>query len=678
MNPFHRLVHALGFAAKRFVCPMPNGKPRSRTILDVKAFEDRVVPSGVEFRSIDGSGNNLANPSWGQAGTNFLRVAPSDYEDGISTASGSDRVSARVISNVIADQAGQSLTSERLLSAMMYAWGQFIDHDLDLTKSGTSESLPIPVPKGDPWFDPTASGLQTIPLIRSAAATGTGTSTANPRQQVNLITPWLDGSMIYGSDLKTALSLRTQSGGLMKTSANNLLPVDSGGMFVAGDIRVNENPGLTSLQTLFVREHNRIAKQISTANPQMNDEEIYQRARMWVIAEIQVITYKEWLPTLTGSAMTPYRGYDNHANPAISNEFSTAGFRIGHSMLGDDVKFLGNDGLPIREGVSLAQAFFNPSLVSETNIDPVLKYLASDPSSEIDTRVVDSVRNFLFGPPGSGGLDLASLNIQRGRDHGLADYNTTRKAYGLPMATNFSQITNDPQLASKLKQLYGSVNNVDLWVGILAENHVANGSVGPTAKAIINEQFNRLRAADRFWYQRIFQGRELQQLESTTLSQVIARNTGLSTVQSNAFVFRAVISGTVFADANRNAQIDREQGLANRTVQLVDALTNEVIATKQTDSRGNFSFNVSDGLRTGRYLVKATIVAGETITTSTKPISVNSDGFYKADIGLFRTPPPRNGNPMIAGRTAFSDSTPFQHFVLLGVGLNRMNDPWLN
>jgi hypothetical protein len=587
-------------------------------------------------------------------------------------------VSARVISNVIADQAGQSLTSERLLSAMMYAWGQFIDHDLDLTKSGTSESLPIPVPKGDPWFDPTASGLQTIPLIRSAAATGTGTSTANPRQQVNLITPWLDGSMIYGSDLKTALSLRTQSGGLMKTSANNLLPVDSGGMFVAGDIRVNENPGLTSLQTLFVREHNRIAKQISTANPQMNDEEIYQRARMWVIAEIQVITYKEWLPTLTGSAMTPYRGYDNHANPAISNEFSTAGFRIGHSMLGDDVKFLGNDGLPIREGVSLAQAFFNPSLVSETNIDPVLKYLASDPSSEIDTRVVDSVRNFLFGPPGSGGLDLASLNIQRGRDHGLADYNTTRKAYGLPMATNFSQITNDPQLASKLKQLYGSVNNVDLWVGILAENHVANGSVGPTAKAIINEQFNRLRAADRFWYQRIFQGRELQQLESTTLSQVIARNTGLSTVQSNAFVFRAVISGTVFADANRNAQIDREQGLANRTVQLVDALTNEVIATKQTDSRGNFSFNVSDGLRTGRYLVKATIVAGETITTSTKPISVNSDGFYKADIGLFRTPPPRNGNPMIAGRTAFSDSTPFQHFVLLGVGLNRMNGPWLN
>jgi hypothetical protein len=347
-------------------------------------------------------------------------------------------------------------------------------------------------------------------------------------------------------------------------------------------------------------------------------------------------------------------------------------------MLGDDVKFLGNDGLPIREGVSLAQAFFNPSLVSETNIDPVLKYLASDPSSEIDTRVVDSVRNFLFGPPGSGGLDLASLNIQRGRDHGLADYNTTRKAYGLPMATNFSQITNDPQLASKLKQLYGSLNNVDLWVGILAENHVANGSVGPTAKAIINEQFNRLRAADRFWYQRIFQGRELQQLESTTLSQVIARNTGLSTVQSNAFVFRAVISGTVFADANRNAQIDREQGLANRTVQLVDALTNEVIATKQTDSRGNFSFNVSDGLRTGRYLVKATIVAGETITTSTKPISVNSDGFYKADIGLFRTPPPRNGNPMIAGRTAFSDSTPFQHFVLLGVGLNRMNGPWLN
>ena len=152
-------------------------------------------------------------------------------------------------------------------------------------------------------------------------------------------------------------------------------------------------------------------------------------------------------------------------NPGIANEFSTAAFRFGHSMLGDDVEFLDNNGQPVADEVELSQAFFNPPLVTQNGIDPILKYLASDPASEIDTKVVDSVRNFLFGPPGSGGLDLASLNIQRGRDHGLADYNTVRAAYGLPKVTSFAQITSDPQLQAQLKQLYGSVNNIDLWVG---------------------------------------------------------------------------------------------------------------------------------------------------------------------------------------------------------------------
>src|SRR5581483_4659169 len=115
-------------------------------------------------------------------------------------------------------------------------------------------------------------------------------------------------------------------------------------------------------------------------------------------------------------------------------------------------------------------AFFNPALLAGTGIGPVLKYLSSDPSSEVDPTVVNSVRNFLFGPPGAGGLALASLNIQRGRDHGLADYNPMRAAYGLPRVTDFSQITSNADVQAKLKALYGSVNNIDAWVGALAED----------------------------------------------------------------------------------------------------------------------------------------------------------------------------------------------------------------
>ena len=129
-------------------------------------------------------------------------------------------------------------------------------------------------------------------------------------------------------------------------------------------------------------------------------------------------------------ALTAYRGYNPNVDPSIANEFSTAAFRL-HTLINDDVEFFGNDGRAVRDEVELSEAFFNPDLLKQTGIDSILKYAASTLAQEDDNQIVDSLRNFLFGQPGQGGLDLASLNIQRGRDHGLADYNAVRKAYGL-------------------------------------------------------------------------------------------------------------------------------------------------------------------------------------------------------------------------------------------------------
>ena len=95
---------------------------------------------------------------------------------------------------------------------------------------------------------------------------------------------------------------------------------------------------------------------------------------------------------------------------------------------------------------------------------------------------------------------LLPKSIRRGRDHGLADYNTVREAYALPRVTNFDQITSNVELRGKLQALYGSVDNIDLWVGGLAEDHVPGGSVGETVRAIISDQFERLRDGDRFFY----------------------------------------------------------------------------------------------------------------------------------------------------------------------------------
>jgi len=589
------------------------------------------------YRSIDGTGNNLANPEWGSAGQQLLRVAPAEYGDGVSTPAGADRPSAREISNLVSAHSDEATPNDRGTTAYIYIWGQFLDHDLDLTRTATPrESFPIDVPAGDPFFDPDGTGTQTLPFNRSVYDASTGTDASNPRQQLNQITAWIDGSMIYGSDATTATSLRTFTGGLLKTSDGDLPPTDAAGNFLAGDIRANENVELTSMHALFVREHNRLAAQYAAQDPSLTDEELYQKARATVIAEIQVVTYNEWLPALLGSnALDAYRGYDPTVNPGIANEFSTAAFRL-HTTINDDVEFFDNDGRPVTfsyvndagetvtvEGeVALSDAFFNPDLLRGSGVDTILKYAASTHSEEFDTQIVDSLRNFLVTRP-VGGVDLAALNIQRGRDHGLADYNTVRAAYGLPRVTSFAQITSDLDLQAALEEAYGTVDNIDLWVGAMAEDHVRGGSTGPLVKAILADQFERLRDGDRFWYQRVFSGRELAQLERTTLSDIIERNTGVEGLQEDVFFFKAEVRGQVFDDRNGDgAQGRSERGLAGVAVELVND-EGEVIATTRTGRDGTYRF---DQFReTGDYQVRVVVPAGRAATTeATRDVLVST------------------------------------------------------
>lgn len=632
MNPITSLPALFGLNS-------PLRRRRLRSWLRLEPLEDRAQPSS-SFPSIDGTGHNPTNPEWGSTGIELLRRAAAEYEDGASAPAGADRPSAREISNAVADQPDDVPLNNRDMSAFVYVWGQFIDHDLDLTLAASpAEPFPISVPTGDPFFDPLAAGTQIIPLNRANYNPATGTEAGNPRQQINSITAWIDASMVYGSDAETAAKLRTFSGGHLKTGDGNLLPTDpDSGAVMAGDIRAAENPELTAMQVLFVREHNRIADEIAAENSGLTDEEIYQQARLRVIGEIQAITFNEFLPALLGSAAPRgYSGYRPNVNPGIANEFSTAAFRIGHTLVGDEIEFLDNDGNAIRPPLSLREAFFNTGVLVETGIDPILKYVASDRANEVDTLVIDDLRNFLFGPPGAGGLDLASLNIQRGRDHGLADYNSVRAAYGLPRVRSFAQITSNRQLQQALQDLYGDVDNIDLWVGGLAEDHLPGSSVGPTFARIIADQFARLRAGDRFWYQNAFTGSERRELERTSLADVIRRNTGVTNLQDNVFFFRASISGHVFADTNGDGIRNRgERGLRGRVVELLDA-DGVVLATAVTRRDGGYRF---DHLDLGTYQVREVLPPGAVATRQPDVIEITR-GMELRGMNLGETPPQR-------------------------------------
>ncbi len=508
----------------------------------------RQFPS--EYRTIDGDGNNRANPAWGAAQIPFVRSIAPAYPDGLSQPSGDSRPSARLLSERLSAQEN-SIHNERDATDFVWQWGQFLDHDLDETPTADpSEPFPIAVPLGDPSFDPMGTGTRIIPLSRSAYVH----DVTGVRRQVNALTAFIDGSQVYGSDEDRARALRSLDGsGRLKTTASPhgpLLPYNTAGfpnaggsaasLFLAGDVRANEQVGLTAMHTLFVREHNHWAEHLKRMDPQLSDDDLYQMARVLVVAELQAITYREFLPVLLGhDALSPYRGYRKEVNPGISNLFATAAYRIGHSMLSDNLQRYERNGQPSPAGpLPLAKAFFDPSIVETGGIDVLLRGLASQPAQRIDTRIVSGVRNFLFGPPGAGGFDLAALNIQRGRDHGLPDYNSVRAAFGLsPLTSVYDIDAVEPELVRELDYLYGSPDQIDPWVGLLAEAHVEGAMVGETVRAVLADQFTRLRDGDRFWYQNYLHPNLRNLVERQSLAVIIRRNTGIgSEIQDQVFL----------------------------------------------------------------------------------------------------------------------------------------------
>ncbi len=508
-------------------------------------------PAG--YRPIPETGNNVTHPTWGTPGEDLVRGrSGAHYADGISAMAGAGRPSPRVASDLFAQTT--SIPSRIGLSDYIWTWGQFLDHDLDLTE-GTAESAPVAVPAGDPFFDPSNTGTQVIPFHRGLFDPTTGFTT--PRQQVNEITGFIDGSNVYGSSDARAQWLRTMSGGTLKVTATpvgRMLPFNDGTqpnagspekpnlsttLFVSGDIRVNEQPTLACMHTLFVREHNRLAAQIAAESPELSDDEIYQRARAIVIGELEHVTYDEFLPALLGpGGIGPDRGYDPNVDPSVRLVFSGAAYRLGHTLLSPFIQRLREDGSPIPAGpLALRDAFFSaaPPLLMDSGIEPFLRGLVAQRSQELDSKIIDDVRNFLFGQPGQGGLDLVSLNVQRGRDFGLPDFNTVRADYGLKRKRSFAEISSDPSIAAALAATYGLVDNIDAFVGFFTEDDVPGGIVGDTLRTVIVDQFVRSRAGDRFWYERTLSAGDLKRVHGTRLSDVIRWNTTVRKIKDDVF-----------------------------------------------------------------------------------------------------------------------------------------------
>jgi peroxidase len=539
---------------------------RTKRVVESKVFQHISRPPmppnttcpQAKYRTLDGTCNNIGlnRTEWGASEIALLRELPAEYgaANRNSALAGDNKPSARAVSNTLSDEPVETFNKYGL-STLVYIWGQFLDHDITLTPTGTTESIPVKLPANEPLF------TMDIPFKRSEAFTGTGI--INPRQQANLNTAWIDASNVYGTDATRAKWLRTLVDGKLRTSQGNLLPYNtvngeySGALdptapsmtgdnngttktFVAGDVRAAEHPGLTSMHTLFVREHNRICDRLKREGLR-NDEEMYQRARKEVGGIIQAITYQEYLPAL-GVTLNPFLRYNPNVRPDITNTFATAAYRFGHSVVADNILLKDSQCQDVGSGVvDLLEVFFNTATVRQYGIDPILKGLSAHKEYEMDLKVNSVLRNMLFGDPNSPvtfGLDLVSLNIQRGRDHGLPSYNKIRQFYTGRAATSFADITTADSTATRLRTLYGNINNIDAWVGLLAEDQLPNKSVGRTLHAILKSQFESLRDGDFYFYLNDpnLGLRERDLVRNTRFSDLIKRNTSITVLQANAFV----------------------------------------------------------------------------------------------------------------------------------------------
>lgn len=556
-----------------------------RIVLVLCAILHMLPPTALaEQRSYDGSGNNLANPLWGAANRPLVRISyPSSYPgNGLGEVMLSDaqRANPRTVSNTLSRQL-QSQPSARGLSDYVTIWGQFLDHDLSLTTSsaGATTNGTAHIAIQDPE-DPL--GPNPLPFVRSNFVSGGAVGPV--RQQVNEVTSYIDGSQVYGSSAVRAAALRTDSGAGAKLlmSSGDLLPFNTMGLpnqnrgplpdsslFVTGDIRTNENAGLIAMHTIFAREHNRLVDKIAMQHPAMSAEDQYQLARAIVGAEVQIVTYREFLPALLGTAAAPVvedYAYDPNLRADITQSFAHSAFRLGHSTVSPAFPLVDNRGTELSQS-TLTSTFFNPTLISSNAgaVDWLIKGAATQISQEVDLLMIDGLRNFAMGPPGSGGLDLMALDIQRGRDHGLLDYNSFRGSYDLPVYTTFDQITTNAGLAQALSDVYqNNLSNVDSFVAGLAEDHVPGASVGPLFQAIIAAQFERLRDGDRFFHRSndaglYFNGvlrseiAAIINLDELSLADVIRWNTSITNLQDNVFLAeRFVRSG----DFNGDGQLD--------------------------------------------------------------------------------------------------------------------------
>ncbi|KAJ8665027.1 hypothetical protein QAD02_006689 [Eretmocerus hayati] len=497
-------------------------------------------PISKRYRTYDGTCNNPSQ--LGRALSAYKRVLEAEYADGVQTPRtlgilGTLLPSPRRISLQVIEP---SVSSNRSFSAMLAAFGQFLERDMTqiAISRGTNgsqisccppnggshpECFPVNLGSDDPAFH--AGGSSCMEFVRSAPAAQCKIGT---RQQLNEVSAFIDGSALYGSDADSARASREFiSGRLLEP-----LPTDSNDLNDNLDAEPNH---LAVMRLIWSRQHNLVADRLALENPEWDDEKLYQESRRLVIAQLQHVTYAEFLPVVIGESETkakslgplptgfrPRKQFGTDLDdPSVANHFAAAAFTFVRSPRAARLT---------AKVTSTTATNKNSEKVGVNTLSSKPDLKATDSTS---TRPKTSLYLSEFDPicnqdGSSCKLDFISSNIQRGRDHGLPGYAKWREYCGLTKPTKFDDLAGDidAQTLDSLLKHYDNVEDVDLYTGASVEMAKGDALLGPTFTCMITRQFQSLQAGDSYWYEFAdqpgsFSADQLAAIKNTTFARIL-------------------------------------------------------------------------------------------------------------------------------------------------------------
>jgi len=491
------------------------------------------------YRTFDGVCNNWKNPDWGQAMTTYKRFLSPDYKDLIReprasiTSSALDLPSPRMVSLIVHKDQQRCALSANFLHV---SFGQLLAHDLSKKQgfrtlkccdgseagdAGHGMCLPIEINPSDAHYMENEVSCMSFTRSQFGVTKGCQLGTM---QQLNIQTGTMDGSGIYGFSRELVYKFRENDGtGKLITieidpmkkrvlPGRDCTPMNPPGntcVWDAGDGRVNENPGLAVMTLIFFRLHNFIAEKLKELHPTWEEDQLFHEARHITVAIFQHIAYNEFLPLLLGMkavkkyGLLPGKGhtnsYDAKVNPQVSNSMCTAALRSNHGTCPGFIETR-DKFWALLDRVDLSDLFFQP--INEP-VDDYIRGGAKQCAHTPGASMTSQLTGFLFKTDGHNfGNDLAAINIQRGRDHGIPNYNKWRKWCGLKPLKTWKDLYKviDPKSAKMLEQMYLSLDDIDLWSAGVAENTLPGAMVGETFACLLGRSFKDLKIGDRFFY----------------------------------------------------------------------------------------------------------------------------------------------------------------------------------